>query len=113
MRDFDLSLLLLTLWTLALARITRLVVADRLTDFLRVWAYRRSRGAETYTTYFLQCPWCMSMWLGFASSPLLWLQVDWPWFAYPLVSLAGSYAVGLMAENLESDDDVDVRVEDD
>ncbi len=99
------------LWALALARLTRLIVADRLTDFLRVWAYRRSKGAETYLTYFLQCPWCVSMWLGFGTAWVIW------WHPAPvlyiLAALAASYLVGLMASNLEPDDDIEVEIEDD
>lgn len=104
---------LLGLWVLALARLTRLIVADRLTDFLRIWAYKRSRGADTYLTYFVKCPWCVSMWLGFGTAWVVWLIADWPGYVYPLVALAGSYLVGVLAENLESSDDIDVEIIDD
>lgn len=113
MKDYAMALLTGGLWVFALARVTRLIVADRLTDFLRIWAYKRSKGAETYLTYFVQCPWCVSMWLGFATAWIIWLQVDWPWYLYPLVSLTGSYLVGVFAENLEPDDDIEVEIEDD
>jgi len=107
------GLLVTGFWVLALARVTRLIVSDRLTDFLRVWAYNRSRGAESLLTYFLQCPWCVSMWLGFGSAWVIWLQVDWPGYMYPLVALAGSYLVGVMATNLESDEHIEVEIQED
>lgn len=113
MKDFTMALLTAGLWVFALARATRLIVADRLTDFLRIWAYKRSKGAETYLTYFLQCPWCVSMWLGFATAWVIWLRVDWPGYMYPLVALSGSYLVGIFASNLEDHDDIDVEITDD
>lgn len=113
MRDFVTALLITGLWVLALARVTRLLVADRLTDFIRVWAYHRSQGAETLLTYFVQCPWCVSMWLGFGTAWVIWLQVDWPGYLYPLVALAGSYLVGISASNLEPSDELDIEIVDD
>lgn len=101
------------LWVLSLARVTRLIVADKLTDFLRIWAYRRSKGAETYLTYFLQCPWCVSMWLGFATAWVVWLPGALPGYLYPLLALAASYVVGIFASNLEPNDDIEVEIEDD
>lgn len=112
MREFVMALFTLALWVLALARVTRLIVADKLTDFLRIWAYKRSRGGESYLTYFLQCPWCVSMWLGFGTAWVVWLVADWPGYLYPLVALAGSYAVGVLATNLEPHDDIDVEIVD-
>ena len=113
MREYTMAVLTAGLWVLALARVTRLIVADRLTDFLRVWAYKRSRGGESMLTYFVQCPWCISMWLGFATAWIIWLQADIPGYLYPLVALSGSYLVGLLATNLEDSDDVDVEITDD
>lgn len=104
------ALLTTGLWVLALARVTRVIVADQLTDFIRIWAYKRSKGAETKLTYFVQCAWCMSMWLGFATAWVIWLQVDWPGYLYPLVALSGSYLVGLFASNLEPDDEMQVEI---
>lgn len=113
MREYILGALTGGLWVLALARVTRLVVADRLTDFLRIWAYHRSQGAESLLTYFVQCPWCVSMWLAFATAWIIWFQVDLPGYMYPLVALSGSYLVGLLATNLEDHEDIDVEITDD
>lgn len=104
------TVIVMGLWVLSLARVTRLLVADQLTDFLRIWAYHKSKGAETYLTYFLKCAWCMSMWLAFGTAWVIWLHVDWPLYLYPLVALSGSYVVGVFATNLEPDDDIDVEI---
>lgn len=101
------------LWVLALARVTRFLVADRLTDFLRIWAYKRSKGADTLLTYFAQCPWCVSIWLAFATLWPVYMMTGLVWRTYPLAALAGSYIVGILAENLESADDIDVEIEED
>ena len=113
MHDYINDLLMTGLWVLALARVTRLTVSDRHTDFLRIWAYKKSKGAETLLTYFVQCPWCVSMWLAFATLWPIYMLTGTDWRMYPLVALAGSYVVGILAENLESDDDIEVEIEDD
>lgn len=110
MTDPAMALLTAGLWVFALARVTRLLVADRLTDFLRIWAYRRSGGGESMLTYFVQCPWCVSMWLGFATAWIVWLQVDWGWYLYPLIALSGSYLVGVFATKLEPHEEIDVVI---
>ncbi len=88
---------LLVLWVLALARLTRLVNADQITDPLRI-AVARRWGENGYASYFLACPWCVSIWLGFATAPfVLWLS-DLRWWTLPLVALAGSEVTGFLAQ---------------
>lgn len=112
MTDIATALLTGGLWVFALARVTRFIVADRLTDFVRNWAWTRSQGRETYLTYFLECPWCVSVWLAFGTAWVIWLPGGgWPWWIYPLAALTASYMVGLMAENLEEHDDVEIEEE--
>lgn len=52
-----------TVDALAVYRITRLVVADKVTEPVRekVW---ESRDAESGLGYFVTCPWCVSFWVG-------------------------------------------------
>jgi len=52
-----------TIDALAVYRITRLVVADKVTEPIRerVW---EERGAEKGLGYFVTCPWCVSFWVG-------------------------------------------------
>jgi hypothetical protein len=112
MRELTMALLTTGFWVLALARVTRLMTKDEITDFLRVWIYGRW-GESSTAGYFATCPWCWSMWLGFGTAWVVWLAADWPWYLYPLVALSGSYLVGVSAENLESDEHVEVEIVED
>lgn len=111
MHGIAIFLMIYALWALALARLTRLLTADEITDFIRVWAYKRAHGGENKLTYFVQCPWCMGMWLSFATVWSVFLVSDlWSWWLYPVLALSGSYLVGLMASNLEPDDDTEIEI---
>lgn len=76
-------MLLLTLAIAALAcyRLTRLIVADSWppTEWLRARVERRT-GPESGWSYFVNCPWCMSMYVaGGVVAGLDWLtDVDVP-----------------------------------
>lgn len=95
----------LTAWTLALARVTRLINADEITDPLRIWVMHKT-GVESRWSYLIQCPWCVSLWLGMATAwlPLSTVDTD-PWWMWPILSLAGSHVTGVLAgldhENVE------------
>lgn len=99
------------LWVLALARVTRLLTRDEITDFIRAWVFGRW-GFESKLGYFVRCPWCVSMWLSFATLWPVFILTGADWRLYPFTALAGSYVVGVFAENLESDDDFDVEIQD-
>lgn len=92
-----LTILTLILWALALARLTRLINADEITDPLRL-AVMRKTGPESKWAYFLQCPWCISMWLGFITAALPIGLTGLSWWLLPLVALAGSQVTGLLAQ---------------
>jgi hypothetical protein len=49
---------------LAVFRLVRLVVADRILDRPRSWVTRRSLKRRGVWAYFLTCPWCVSIWLA-------------------------------------------------
>lgn len=105
------DLLILGLWVVALARATRLLIRDEITDFIRVWVFTRY-GAESKAGYFVTCPWCVGLWLSLASTPyVIWLT-GWSWWMYPLIAGAGSYVVGILAERVESDEDIEVEIRD-
>lgn len=90
------TVVVLVAWVLALARLTRLINADELTDPLRIWIMHKT-GPESKWSYFVGCPWCVSMWLGLASAPFaLWLT-DLELWLWPVVALAGSHLTGLLA----------------
>lgn len=102
--------LVLVLYALAVARVTRLIAADVITDPLRI-AVMRKWGEHSTPAYFLQCRWCLSMWLGLATAPLVVWQLGLSWWVYPLLSLGVSQAVGL-ASALDPDDyEVEIEVE--
>lgn len=98
------------LWVFALARVTRLLTRDEITDFLREWIFGRW-GEASKIGYFSTCPWCVSMWLGFATAWVVWLPGWLPGYLYPLIALTGSYLVGIMASNLEPDDEFEIETE--
>lgn len=104
--------LAVVLWVLALARLTRLVNADTLTDPLRI-AVARRWGEDGWASYFMTCPWCVSIWLGFATAWLPVVAFGLTWWTYPLLALAGSYVTGMLAQLDQSEDVELVQVEDD
>lgn len=112
MRELATDLLIGGLWVLALARLTRLLTKDEITDFIRAWVYGRY-GEDSMAARFSGCPWCVGMWLSFATIWPLFLQAGWNWWMYPLLALSGSYLVGLFAENFEDDEYADVEILDD
>lgn len=103
--------LILGLWVVALARLTRFLIRDGITDFIRVWVFGRY-GAHSMAGELAICPWCVGLWLSLASTPyVIWLT-EWSWWLYPLIAGAGSYVVGILAERVESDEDIEVEIRD-
>jgi hypothetical protein len=128
------AVLVLVLYTLAVARVTRLVNADTILDPFRIWLAGRVRanktaaimtreralpGAESYddaaarwtvALEFTQCPWCVGMWAALAAAYLpVWL-IGWPWWALLPVGLAASHLVGVSARFADTED---ISIEDD
>lgn len=88
----------LVLTVLATARLTRLVVADRVTQRPRMtavnWAIRRDReGLE----YLLTCPWCVSVYTGAGMGAAWWAWGDARWFTAAAAALTASHVTGLLA----------------
>lgn len=104
--------LLTALWIAALARLTRLLTVDRITDFLREAAARISKGNPYGLAFYLStCAWCMSLWLGLITAPLfLWLIGQTMWLT-PLFAFAASWFAGISANLLEGGDDDDIEIE--
>jgi len=92
------------LWLAAVARVTRLLTVDAITDFVREWVYSRF-GRDSKMGYFAVCPWCVSMWVAFPAAAvfLAWIDRDL-WAVIPL-GLAGSWFAGISATHFEADDD--------
>jgi hypothetical protein len=85
----------LVLGVLTVARLTRLIVADQITTGVRRWVVTKW-GAESMPSYFIHCPWCMSIWL----SPIAGAAALFPnrWVIGALALGAASYLTGLLSQ---------------
>lgn len=125
------TLLILAIYTLAVARLTRLINADTILDRLRVAIaekvrqhhdladkidgdtaldanasqyYRQRERHWSTALYFVQCPWCVGMWLTLATA---WVPI---WYAdnsvarYVGVALAASHLIGVFAFVADTED---------
>lgn len=83
---------------LAVHRITRLIVADRVTAGLRTRISYRDPGDprswRPVAGYFITCPWCVSVYV--AAAVVAAAALAWSWVGWGLFALAGSSAVGLL-----------------
>lgn len=124
------TLLILTIYVLAVARVTRLINADTILDrpraaiatkahdYQHILDARRATEdaaktiaywegcARRWSTalYFVQCPWCVGMWLTLASAwaPLyFWTN---PIVQYVGVALAASHLIGVFARFADTED---------
>jgi hypothetical protein len=86
--------LLVLLAVLTTARITRLINADAILDRPRAWV--QAHAGDTLT-YFVQCPWCVSIWVGggVAAATYAW-HGHWA-VQVLLIALTASYVTGLLA----------------
>lgn len=86
---------------LAVARLTRLVTRDYLTERPRRWlqAHLPEAGA-----YLLGCPWCASIWIAF---PVVLVVAEWPGnraVGWTVLALAASQVTGLLSTIDPADD---------
>lgn len=95
------------LYALAVARVTTLITHDEVTAPVRLWLIRRFdplRRVHRLLVYLLGspdddttgCPWCVSVWVGLLSAPLVWHWSDSPWVMVPLLGLASSQITGMI-----------------
>jgi hypothetical protein len=104
------DLVVIATWVLALARVTRLINVDEISDPLRIAIVRRW-GSESMQAYFMQCPWCVSIWVGFATVAFpIWLT-DLTWWMVPLLALGASQLTGLIAQLDQTEVEIDVEEE--
>lgn len=130
MTDLGLALTILAVYVLALARLTRLVNADTILDRPRLAIEARRREYETITDqeislgkqpdivshwqrrehrwatafYFVQCPWCVGMWLALFTAWLPVRLLNWPWLASLPIALAASHLVGVCARFADTEE---------
>ncbi|AXK88854.1 hypothetical protein SAMN05421776_105359 [Nocardia farcinica] len=91
-----LTVVALVVYTLTVARLTRLITTDKLTAPLRDAVLAR-RGGESAVTFLMFCPWCMSVWVAAALAlPAAW-AAGVPWWWAPGLALAASQVTGLLA----------------
>jgi len=131
------TVIIAVVYVLAIARLTRLINADTVLDRPRLAIITRARAsrldanearalgqdvrarllerrAQRWATlnYFVQCPWCVGMWLSFGTA---WLPL---WFAYnPVVqfigtALATSHLIGVCARFADTEE-IEVAEDDD
>lgn len=119
-----LSPIILGVYALAVARLTRMVTADKILERPRVaivkWAWRQSHSwvkaepkdvqdkalAMVMTNhadhppalaYFVFCPWCVSIWIAAGMAPVVWFWGARPGLFVPALALAFSYVTGFLA----------------
>ncbi|QPX62123.1 membrane protein [Mycobacterium phage Indlovu] len=135
--DNGYAVLVLIVWVLAVMRLTRLINGDKITDRLRLWPANKirtgqlaraealghgqlNRAAEAEehiqrwdkVLYFIECPWCVSMWVAFGSAwvPLFYSEnVVARYFG---VALAASHLVGVLARFADTEE-IDIEDDDD
>lgn len=80
---------------LAVARLTRVVTTDKVGEKLRIAIIRRA-GAESLLSYFLVCPWCVSIYTGTLLAAGYVLLGDSWIYQLPALALAASYIAGAL-----------------
>lgn len=83
----------LVLTVLAVARLTRLVNADVLTERPRVWLLNRLDGHQMLQ-YLLVCPWCLSMYLGAGGAAAWWVWGSDTRYTAVCLVFTASYVAG-------------------
>jgi drug/metabolite transporter (DMT)-like permease len=89
------SALVLAVYALAVARITRLVTDDKIFDKPRNKILAAAPD-DSKTAYFVTCAWCVSIWVAAAVAPIAYLWGTHPWSFIPALALAFSYLAGLL-----------------
>lgn len=83
--------------TLGLARVTRLVTADRFFLGFRRWIINRF-GQDSLLAYLVHCVWCTGLWFSFPAGAL-WAVATLPlhlWWLFVPAAFAMSHLVGLL-----------------
>ena len=82
------------------ARVTRFLTSDDLAGPIRSAVVRRF-GPESAAATLTECPWCASIWISAAVTPVAyWCGGHW-WFQVPALWLTLSYGYGFLAQREE------------
>lgn len=92
---------MLVVFALAVARGTRLVTTDNITENIRSKIIGglddRERTLGERIATLIVCDWCVSIYLGLAAAPLVIWHYANPWAAWPALALALSQVAGMLA----------------
>lgn len=103
------SWLELLLLALAVARLTVLVRADRISRAWRYFVAHRVRK-DGYVWYLLDCSWCIGMWLSALVAITAYFWWMHPWYRVVITIFALSYVVGALGHApFEPDSDLPER----
>jgi len=97
------QLVVFPLLALAVARVSGIITADRLTDKLRHRLARRwcgndpEQGCDSLRAYLITCQWCCSVWIGLALAVDWYLAPDAWWTLIGLGGLAASQITGMIS----------------
>ena len=94
------------LTVLAVARVTRLITRDVITDPVRTPVVRRlvARNADSKIAYLIMCDWCASMYIGAAAAGAWYAWGEtMPYMAVTL-ALSSSYITGFLASITQAGD---------
>lgn len=90
----------LTVYALAVARLTGLVVQDSITENARHaligWLDDRPKTLGSFIAALIDCPWCVSVWLSAVVAPLVWFVGESPVMLVPALMLALSQITGMI-----------------
>lgn len=95
----------LVLTLLAIARVTRLVTSDRITEAPRNFLLRKLlvRRPESLTAYLMVCSWCSSVYVGAAAAGAWYAWGDTMCYQAVVLALAGSHVTGVLASREAGD----------
>ncbi|WP_409428384.1 DUF1360 domain-containing protein [Mycobacterium sp. SMC-11] len=127
--SFGHTLLILAIYVLAVARLTRLINFDIVLDPLRMWISGRAATAKQASNdasvaeqkvaadtairrmirwntlaSFLSCPWCVGFWISLAGAAVPVRLLGWQWWCVIPVAFACSHLVGVGASLSEDED---------
>lgn len=88
--------LVLGVYVLAVARLTRLINFDTVLDRPRMYYASKVRHRRTWV-YFITCPWCVGLWISLAGAALVVHYLAWSWWWLLPLALACSHLVGIAA----------------
>lgn len=85
---------------LAVARLTRLLVSDKITIRIRQWVVTKY-GADSMPSTLIHCAWCVSIWISIPVMPVAALFPN-RWVIAVLAIPAASYLTGFLANREDS-----------